>query len=319
MTFLLAIPVTLRISASITTPLRELTSHLETSGASGDFTARITTRSNDEIGVVITYFNTFMERLERYSSSLKQEINERREVERALRGSEERYREALGIGDRVRRRIGQDLHDDLCPHLIGIEGFCTVLKKRLESLAPEEACKVERIRKLIAEATDKARSLSRGLCPAHLAADGLEAALGDLCRTVEEFSGAACILDCRTPLAIPEEKAADLYYIVQEAVYNAVKHGKPEQIRLTLDTVEGQHRITIEDNGVGMPDNFESGGIGMRIMSHRAAQIDCAIGWQRRETSGTRVTLLLDGPGTKDKGGPGEPSRGRADKRGELS
>ncbi|MFH1152527.1 MAG: cache domain-containing protein [Pseudomonadota bacterium] len=307
-TILLAVPVTLRISSSITTPLRELTSHLEASGASGDFTARIHTTSTDEIGIVTTYFNTFMERLERYSTNLKQEINERKEAEKALRGSEERYREALGIGDKIRRKIGQDLHDDLCPHLIGIEGFCAVLKKRLESLAPDEVNKIERIRKLIAEATDKARKLSRGLCPAHLVASGLESALRDLCKNVEEFSRVACTLDCHTSLSIPEERAADLYYIIQEAVYNAIKHGKPEKIRITITLQDGCRVITVDDNGSGMPEATDSMGIGMRIMAHRARQINCFIAWQNRETGGTRVTITLDG--TVSAAGPAPALQG---------
>lgn len=296
MTILLAIPVTMRISASITNPLHELMRHLEASGASGNFTARIENPSNDEIGVVTTYFNTFMERLERYSASLKQEIMERKEAEKALRGSEERYKEAQEMGDRVRRKIGQDLHDDLCPHLIGIEGFCTVLKKKLETTAPEEAVKVDRIRKLIAEATDKARNLSRGLCPAHLVAHGLEEALSDLCTNVQAFSNVNCILERKAPITLSEERAANLFYIIQEAVYNAVKHGSPETIVITIREEDGLSTITIDDNGSGMAPVPGSRGIGMRIMAHRAGQIGCAIAWEDNPDRGTRVRITVTEP-----------------------
>ena len=92
--FILVLPITLRISASITNPLQELM-HRFASGAKGDISVRMQRRSRDEVGTLAYYFNTFMERLEASSESLKTEITDRKRAEAAIRKSEAKYRELV--------------------------------------------------------------------------------------------------------------------------------------------------------------------------------------------------------------------------------
>ena len=66
----LVLPITLRISSSITNPLQELMNRFAL-GARGDISVRMQRQSRDEVGTLANYFNTFMERLEVYSESLK--------------------------------------------------------------------------------------------------------------------------------------------------------------------------------------------------------------------------------------------------------
>ncbi len=76
---ILVLPLTSRISSSITSPLRELMTQFAT-GAKGDVSVRLTPRGNDELGTLARYFNTFMEKLEAYSESLKTEIADRKKA-----------------------------------------------------------------------------------------------------------------------------------------------------------------------------------------------------------------------------------------------
>ena len=92
--FILVLPLTLRISSSITGPLQELMKHFS-SGAAGDYHVRMGPESRDEIGLLASYFNQFMERLEAYSADLKTEIREREKAEDAIRKSEAKYRELV--------------------------------------------------------------------------------------------------------------------------------------------------------------------------------------------------------------------------------
>ncbi|MEA2060453.1 MAG: hypothetical protein U9P10_08110 [Thermodesulfobacteriota bacterium] len=130
-TIIIAVFFVFRISSSITTPLKQLMDYFENSSLSGSFAGGPAMAGKDEIGMLGRYFSAFMDKLDRERFKLNQEIKERREVEKALKKSEDGYREAQELGDKVRRRIGQDLHDDLCPHLIGIHGLCSVLRKNL--------------------------------------------------------------------------------------------------------------------------------------------------------------------------------------------
>lgn len=92
--FILVLPLTSRISSSITNPLRELMDRFA-SGAGGDISVRMQRDSKDEVGTLARYFNTFMERLEAYSESLKTEIADRKKAEAAIRKSEAKYRELV--------------------------------------------------------------------------------------------------------------------------------------------------------------------------------------------------------------------------------
>ncbi len=83
MSFIIVLPLTLTISNSITTPLKQLMNHFS-SGAGGNYSVRMERRSRDEIGRLANYFNQFMERLEAYSSSLENEINERERLQHYL-------------------------------------------------------------------------------------------------------------------------------------------------------------------------------------------------------------------------------------------
>jgi PAS domain S-box-containing protein len=71
---LLVLPITLRLSSSITHPLRELMQQFA-KGAKGDISVRMQRSSEDEIGHLARYFNTFMERLEAYGIRLQNIID----------------------------------------------------------------------------------------------------------------------------------------------------------------------------------------------------------------------------------------------------
>ena len=81
--FILVLPLTSRISSSITNPLRELMERFA-SGAKGDISVRLKPRSRDEVGMLASYFNTFMEQLDAYSESLKTSAAESREAEQEM-------------------------------------------------------------------------------------------------------------------------------------------------------------------------------------------------------------------------------------------
>ncbi|MFO7886600.1 MAG: cache domain-containing protein [Desulfobacteraceae bacterium] len=293
-TIVIAVFFIFRISSSITTPLKQLMDYLENSSLSGSFAGGPAMAGKDEIGMLGRYFNAFMDKLDRERFKLNQEIKERREVEKALKKSEDGYREAQELGDKVRRRIGQDLHDDLCPHLIGIHGLCSVLRKNLVKKDVKEHSLAEKIEQLIREATDKARNLSKGLCPAELVAHGLASALRELCRKVESFSRVSCFFEQKKTILLEKEREAHIYYIVQEAVYNAVKHARPTKIVITLSEENNTPFIRIQDDGIGMKKNFASKGVGMRIMAHRAEKANASISWDSLDTLGTAVNILLN-------------------------
>ena len=200
-------------------------------------------------------------------------------------------REILEIGRREQRRIGQDLHDAVGQHLTGVAFLAKVLEKRLSERALPEAANASQIAKTINETIIQARGLARGLCPVDLSADGLMAALQEHAANVEGLFGVRCNFLCDEPVLVHDDEVAmHLYRIAQEAVNNAVKHGKARTIEIAMAANGGHPTLTVKDDGVGLPDDSEhSEGMGLRIMNYRARMIGATFDVRRGSHGGTVV------------------------------
>jgi PAS domain S-box-containing protein len=201
-------------------------------------------------------------------------------------------KEILHISEQERQAIGQDLHDDLAPHLIGIEVMSELLKKKLEENIVPSTNEVEKIRRLIEEAIGKTRRLSRGLCPVFLADHGLESLLQEMASNIEEVHGIPCTFTYKKSILIEDISiCTHIYYIVHEAIYNAIKHGQTHGINIDLLYDNNVVTLRIEDNGTGMVDEKNPHGMGLKIMNFRANMIGADLHIDNRQDAGTRVTL----------------------------
>ncbi len=217
--------------------------------------------------------------------------------------------EILDISQRERQKTAMALHDDLCPQLIGIEVMAKMLQKRLEipGADPEkEAQSTERIRQLISDAIDKTRGLSRGLFPVNLTDRGFDTSLEELAAYIAKVFHITCTVDREDDagFAQPFEDnhlATHAYYIVHEAVHNAVKHSCCTTIRIGLAQPCGRIRLSVTDNGCGMTINANSSGMGVRIMSFRAQRIRGELSFETDSSGGTRVILDLPRPDNHQK------------------
>ena len=85
-----------------------------------------------------------------------------------------------------------------------------------------------------------------------------------------------------------------LYRIAQEATHNAIRHGRAGRVTIRLTGGDDGVALTVTDDGVGLPDDAaEHGGMGLRIMHHRANTIGARLDVRRRARGGTEVACLL--------------------------
>ena len=144
-------------------------------------------------------------------------------------------KEILEISEREQRRIGQDLHDDLCQHLAGIQLMSDVLQRDLSAKAKPEAEQAGIIAGHIRDAISHARMLARGLSPVALDANGLTAALQELAENSGKLFQIRCEFRFDSFVTVDDNAVAThLYRIAQEAVTNAVKHGRAKKVVIRL-------------------------------------------------------------------------------------
>jgi signal transduction histidine kinase len=213
--------------------------------------------------------------------ALTQEMAERARLEK----------EILEVSEREQRRIGHDLHDSLCQHLTGTALAGQVLGEKLAAKALPEASDANKIVELVEEGITLARNLARGIYPVEMEAEGLMAAFEELANNITNVSKITCLFECDPPVLIQDAAVTThLYRIAQEAISNAIRHGKAKRIGISLSERGGVITLTVEDDGSGLPEGWQKGqGLGTRIMSHRAAMIGAAIALEPNPTGGTLV------------------------------
>ena len=213
------------------------------------------------------------------------DITERKGLEEAI----------LEISAREQRRIAQDLHDGLGQHLTGIAFMCKVLEEKLSDKSLPEAVEAAKIVKMVNQAIDNTRQLARGLHPVAAEPLGLMSALKKWANEVEGLFHIGCNFHCEKPLQIHDANlATHLYRIAQEAVNNAIRHGKSRNILISLSGKNETGTLVIQDDGDGFPKKPASPpGVGLSIMNYRADMVGGSLKVQPNQERGITVTCIF--------------------------
>jgi signal transduction histidine kinase len=227
-------------------------------------------------------------RVRQRTTALTSEMKERARLEKEL----------LEVSEREQRRIGHDLHDGICQHWAATAMAGQVLGEKLAAKALPEAADAREVVKLVENGLTLTRNLAHGIAPPEMESEGLVRALQEFAANVSKMFKLNCVFECESPpLMHDTEAATHLYRIAQEAVNNAIRHGKPGQIIINLVNRKGQAELTVEDDGAGLPDDWEQKrGLGTRIMAHRAAMIGGTFSIEPNPTGGTFVKCTMPAP-----------------------
>ena len=202
-------------------------------------------------------------------------------------------REILEIGDRERARIGQDLHDGLGQILGGVAFLAKTVEERLVARGAEEAAESSRLVKHVEQGVAEVRRIARGLFPRELETQGLASALRELAAQTAEVYRVVCtaeVTEVDELAGEPAEAARHLYRIAQEAVSNALKHGRAGRIEIRLARHERRLALSVADDGVGIRSGSGGNGMGLHLMRYRAQVLGGSLIVEAGSPQGTIVT-----------------------------
>jgi len=211
-------------------------------------------------------------------------------------------KEIIQISERIRHQVSRDLHDDLNPHLIGIEALCQVLSMSLRKLKLPEADEAQKIAELINKAITMTYRLARGLCPVDLESTGIQTPLMNLMKVIRSLYGIECMFDYDNNIIIEDiTLSTNLYYIAQEATLNAARYSGGSRISITLKRIDDFFVLSVEDNGSGISkkkkkpadETGKNSGMGLKIMKYRAEIIDGILQISRNRPSGTIISVKM--------------------------
>lgn len=203
------------------------------------------------------------------SQRLQKELAERLALERAL--NEIEHREC--------QRIGRDLHDGMGQLLTGMAFKIGALEGILKKSCSPDISVVSDLAALVEQAKDSLRRLLSGFDLSDYNGAGLSASLEQLAARTQTMFAIPCLLKVARHLpACDGHTVSNLIRIVQEAVTNAVKHGEPECIEISVVRKKDTIVVSVWDNGKGIPrEALASTGKGLKIMKHRASMIDAKL------------------------------------------
>jgi two-component system CheB/CheR fusion protein len=203
--------------------------------------------------------------------------------------------EVLEISDRERREIGHTLHDGLSQHLAGIELMSRVLEQNISKKSKAGAEQAAKIAEHVREAIGQTRMVARGLSPVSIESNGLMSALQELANTVSRMFAIECHFECPKPILISDNAVAThLYRIAQEAINNAIKHGKTKKIEVRLlRNDSGLIQLVVVDWGKGFAKGANNGGMGLQIMKYRANMIGASLNVHDSGNKGVWVVCTL--------------------------
>ncbi len=187
----------------------------------------------------------------------------------------------LAAGDDARRRVVRDLHDGAQQSLVHTIVTLQLAQRALPDKPSDAQAQVADALTAAKRATTELRELARGILPSVLTRGGLRAG-------VEAF---ASRLDLPVDLDVASERLppdieASAYFIVAEALTNAVKHAGATRATVRAAADDGVLTLEVRDDGVGGADPDGHGLVGI------ADRVDALGGWLRIESADRRGTLL---------------------------
>lgn len=213
-----------------------------------------------------------------------------------------------------RQRIAAELHDAVGSALSAVTLQAADLELRLAEgeLGGAELCEeLALLRQGAEEGQAELRRCVSTLRPQFR----LARALGELCELAERRHRLAVtceVVGAEPGAARPEQELA-LYRVAQEALSNALRHGRPARVSLRLRFGAGEATLSVEDDGAGFtppPAGAASGsGFGLRSMERRLSRLGGSLELHSAEGQGTRVVARLPLPGPDAPGAPAEEGR----------
>jgi PAS domain S-box-containing protein len=202
-----------------------------------------------------------------------QDISERKRYEQALQDSLAEVRASrariVEAGDLERRRVERDLHDGAQQRLVTLAMSLRIARARLGADDDSEASAIlEEIRAELQVALAELRDLARGIHPAVLTEQGLRDALESL---VLRSPVPAQILCCPSDRLGPAIETG-IYYLVAEALTNAIKHAHASAVLISVCERAGIVEVELRDDGRG--GAAIDSGTGLRGLADRVASLD---------------------------------------------
>ncbi len=303
--------------ASLIKSLREI--------ARGNFDVSLPASRHQELRLLLFESRRMAGRIRQRTERMNQEINERRAIEEELIKHRDHLEELalqrtkaldvanrtlllemelrkkaqkaiINVSTREQQRIGQDLHDTLGQELVAARFLLGSLERVLAATPPPYCDRAKQLGIMLQDMMEHARMLAHGLMVVDLREGGLAQALRQSAEKTSRLFSVDCTFqeDLSLKLDMDSAAAVQIYYIIQESITNAIRHGAATKIRLRIGTYRQHTTIWVTDNGRGFVPDSVSDGMGLIIMRNRAESINVEFSVWSKPGRGTCIRVFCN-------------------------
>lgn len=202
---------------------------------------------------------------------------EKEEVESAEDNEEERlWREQVRFNAVIeeRQRLARELHDAVSQQLFAISMTATAVGRTIEHDWQKARRQVQLIEEMASVAQSEMRALLLHLRPAHLDGKSLGHALTTLVSELQQKIPMNIEMDVDNSIVMRQENEDHLFRIAQEALSNALRHAKAENMIIKLYRLDQNIHLVIQDDGAGFDVNKrKQGSYGLLTMEERVIEL----------------------------------------------
>ncbi len=219
-------------------------------------------------------------------TSLERQASERLELAREL------STRLLAVQEDERKSISRELHDGVAQNLSALRLGLKEILRRLPDSEPSRA-DLDSLGGLTDETLKLTRNLSLLLRPSMLDDLGLAPALRWLAREWQRRAGAVVEVEASEDLdGLAEGVRICVFRVVQEAVNNAILHGKADRVTIRASQEDGRLLVSIQDDG-GSFDVSKEKGMGILGMTERVEKLGGRLSIVSKAGVGTVVMAEL--------------------------
>jgi signal transduction histidine kinase len=193
--------------------------------------------------------------------------------------------------EKERSRIAADLHDELGPLLSAVK-----MKINSFELADEEDQKeVAKTNQHIDAMVKRVREISFDLMPSALIRKGLVVAIKEFADYIMKSNTLQINVQAIDAISLSEQKAVNLYRIVQEVIHNTLKHAGASQLLIALYIEKNKLVLKTQDDGIGFNQDTlsENTGLGLRSLLSRTEIMNGTMYLDTQKGAGTSFTFEI--------------------------
>jgi signal transduction histidine kinase len=193
-----------------------------------------------------------------------------------------------------RQRLARDLHDSVTQSLYSLSLFSRAGREAAEDGDMARLSRsLEEMERNTLHTLREMRLLLYELRPADLQQEGLVRAIELRLNAVERRANVRVDATMEHLPALPPDVEVNIYYIVEEALNNIVKHTTATNISLQLICAGRDLRLRITDDGQGFDPTQTRPGMGLRNIRERAALLGGLVAVRSRPGGGTRLEVTV--------------------------